>query len=185
MRIFAITNVVVTQSHSVSFIYSCLYSLHKDKLPNLWIPSTRPRCVFYNLLMLDSRQFGPNGACYGRGGQVLSKCRSRMAFRGFGRYLSLALPSTGMLCMSWWALEAMVLMAGMMPRPNLNVALMGIALNTSSAQYCLSRGMAGDCLPLECRSSQTFWLLNLCAPVREADLLMPKSCNFGWLMHLS
>ena len=53
-----------------------------------------------------------------------------------------------MLCMSWWALEAMVLMAGVLPRPSLNVAVMGICLNVSSAVFCISRGMSGLFLPL-------------------------------------
>ena len=36
----------------------------------------------------------------------------KRTFRGIGQYLALGIPSTMMLCLEWWAFEAMVLMSG-------------------------------------------------------------------------
>jgi hypothetical protein len=56
--------------------------------------------------------------------------RSREAVQDWWLYLRLALPSTAMLCVEWWAYEFCILMSGWLPNPKLHVAVMGMCANT-------------------------------------------------------
>lgn len=58
-------------------------------------------------------------------------CRSRESLQGWCLYLRLALPSTAMLCMEWWSYEICILMAGWLATPQLQVAVMGLCMNTT------------------------------------------------------
>ncbi|KAG2425324.1 hypothetical protein HXX76_013739 [Chlamydomonas incerta] len=57
------------------------------------------------------------------------------AWRGWGAYLKTALPSTAMSCLDWWVLEVMVLLSGLGPEPDTQVAAMGLCFNAFTLVY--------------------------------------------------
>ncbi|KAG2430718.1 hypothetical protein HYH02_013560 [Chlamydomonas schloesseri] len=59
----------------------------------------------------------------------------RAAWRGWGAYLRTALPSTAMSCLDWWVLEVMVLLSGLGPKPDTQVAAMGLCFNAFTLVY--------------------------------------------------
>ncbi|KAI3433740.1 hypothetical protein D9Q98_003547 [Chlorella vulgaris] len=67
---------------------------------------------------------------------------SRESFKGLGRYYRLALPSTMMVCLEWWAYELCIFMAGWMPQPTLHVSAMGVMMQVSGLAYMLPMGVA-------------------------------------------
>ena len=67
----------------------------------------------------------------------LPACRSRDCFKGLGTYYRLAVPSTLMVCLEWWAYEFCIFMSGWLPNPTLNVAAMGVMLQVSGFCYML------------------------------------------------
>lgn len=72
-------------------------------------------------------------------------CRSRDCLRGLGSYYALAVPSTLMVCLEWWAFEATIFVAGWLPGPTLAVAAMGTMMQVSGCAYMLPmvRGQGG------------------------------------------
>jgi len=42
---------------------------------------------------------------------------------------TLAVPTTMMICLDWWTWESMILLAGLLPNPDVNVAVMGLGFN--------------------------------------------------------
>ncbi|KAL4421824.1 hypothetical protein ABPG77_001613 [Micractinium sp. CCAP 211/92] len=71
---------------------------------------------------------------------------SREAFREWGGYLALALPSVVMICCKWWAFEFLLIMAGWFKDAQLAVATMGVLQLSSSIAFALFFGisMAGS-----------------------------------------
>ena len=66
---------------------------------------------------------------------------SRDALRGWGEYLRYGLPSVFMICCEWWTFEAVILMSGVLPDPSTALSTMGIAVDTSGAQFMLISGI--------------------------------------------
>jgi hypothetical protein len=64
-------------------------------------------------------------------------CRSRDCVKGLGAYYKLAVPSTLMVCLEWWAYEFCIFMAGWLPNPTLSVASVGVMLQVSGFCYML------------------------------------------------
>eukprot|EP00887_Chlorella_sp_A99_P007352 scaffold2.g7352.t1 len=66
---------------------------------------------------------------------------SREAFDALPQYLHYALPSVIMICVEWWTFECIILMAGLLPNPEVNLAAAGIGINTTGAvsrsQICI------------------------------------------------
>lgn len=57
-------------------------------------------------------------------------------FSGWYAYLTIALPATVMLCCEWWAFEVVAIFAGMLPDPDLTLAIQGICLSICAAIFC-------------------------------------------------
>ena len=70
-------------------------------------------------------------------------CRTLDAFRGWGQYLRLALPSVAMQSVEQVAFQGMIVMAGYLTAPDTNVAAMGIALTLSGLALMVNSGIAG------------------------------------------
>ncbi|GAB4817791.1 hypothetical protein N2152v2_004837 [Parachlorella kessleri] len=64
------------------------------------------------------------------------------SLRGWGSFLRLALPSTVMVCVEWWAFELCVLMSGWLPNPSLHVAVMGLCMNVQVSLYMFPMGLS-------------------------------------------
>ncbi|XP_020701225.1 protein DETOXIFICATION 48 [Dendrobium catenatum] len=57
------------------------------------------------------------------------------AFRGWAGLLRLSLPSCASVCLEWWWYELMILLCGLLSRPQAAVASMGILIQTTSLVY--------------------------------------------------
>ncbi|GAX82291.1 hypothetical protein CEUSTIGMA_g9720.t1 [Chlamydomonas eustigma] len=68
---------------------------------------------------------------------------SREAFNGWGAYLEVAVPSMIMVCLDWWVLEIMVLLAGLGANHEdcqMQVAAMGLMFSAFTLMYYFSDG---------------------------------------------
>ncbi|KAF3779834.1 DETOXIFICATION 16 protein [Nymphaea thermarum] len=66
---------------------------------------------------------------------------SKPALRSTVNFLRLATPSAAMICLEWWAFEIMILMSGLLPNAELEVSVLFIILNTSTAVYTIPEGL--------------------------------------------
>ncbi|XP_031474504.2 protein DETOXIFICATION 16-like [Nymphaea colorata] len=66
---------------------------------------------------------------------------SKPALRSAVNFLRLATPSAAMICLEWWAFEIMIFMSGLLPNAQLEVSVLSISLNTSSAVYTIPLGL--------------------------------------------
>ncbi|CAL5040403.1 unnamed protein product [Urochloa decumbens] len=57
-------------------------------------------------------------------------------------YLKLAIPSTFMTCLEYWAFEMVVLLAGFLPDPKLETSILSISLNTMWMVYTIPSGLS-------------------------------------------
>ncbi|PSC75850.1 MATE efflux family [Micractinium conductrix] len=68
--------------------------------------------------------------------------RDCLNLRALWAYTKLAVPSSAMTCLEWWAYEFCIFMAGWLPNPTLHVAAMGIMLQVSGFCYMLPVGLS-------------------------------------------
>ncbi|EFJ30475.1 hypothetical protein SELMODRAFT_270709 [Selaginella moellendorffii] len=66
---------------------------------------------------------------------------SAQAFEGFIEFLKLAIPSAVMVCFEWWSFEALVLLSGLLPNPQLDASVFSIILNTIATCYMIPSGI--------------------------------------------
>ena len=86
--------------------------------------------------------------------------RSWQCFRGWGPYVSLALPTVGACCLEWWLYEGLILIAGCFPSADAAVAAMGVGARCSL-------GKATWAATATCqRFCQTFVCLTKCSCTR-------------------
>ncbi|CAA7012954.1 unnamed protein product [Microthlaspi erraticum] len=64
------------------------------------------------------------------------------SFRYVVMNLTLSLPSAAMVCFEYWAFELLVLLAGLMPNPEINTSLVAICVNTEAICYMLTYGLS-------------------------------------------
>uniref|UniRef100_A0A804UAH7 Protein DETOXIFICATION n=1 Tax=Zea mays TaxID=4577 RepID=A0A804UAH7_MAIZE len=57
-------------------------------------------------------------------------------------YLKLAIPSTFMTCLEYWAFEMVVLLAGFLPDPKLETSILSVSLNTMWMVYTIPSGLS-------------------------------------------
>ncbi|KAM0913438.1 hypothetical protein ACQ4PT_012204 [Festuca glaucescens] len=67
---------------------------------------------------------------------------SRAVLKDVNMYLSLAIPSTFMTCLEYWAFEMVVLLAGFLPNPKLETSILSISLNTMWMVYTIPSGLS-------------------------------------------
>ncbi|CAG9460294.1 unnamed protein product [Pedinophyceae sp. YPF-701] len=65
------------------------------------------------------------------------------AFRGWGVYLRIAVPSTAMLVCEWWAFEFVLLAAGLLEDPDVALSAMGLCFQVTSLLYMVPLGLGG------------------------------------------
>ncbi|XP_066375550.1 protein DETOXIFICATION 17-like [Miscanthus floridulus] len=57
-------------------------------------------------------------------------------------YLKLAIPSTFMTCLEYWAFEMVVLLVGFLPDPTLETSILSVSLNTMWMVYTIPSGLS-------------------------------------------
>ncbi|XP_037469265.1 protein DETOXIFICATION 16-like isoform X2 [Triticum dicoccoides] len=67
---------------------------------------------------------------------------SRAVLKDVNLFLSLAIPSTFMTCLEYWAFEMVVLLAGFLPNPKLETSILSISLNTMWMVYTIPSGLS-------------------------------------------
>nr|AQM73451.1 MATE2 [Catharanthus roseus] len=81
---------------------------------------------------------------------VLRASRFKHTWKGFsmecfnhiGQTLKLAIPCAAMVCLEYWAFELLVLLAGVMPDPEITTSLIAICVNTESISYMFAYGLS-------------------------------------------
>lgn len=56
--------------------------------------------------------------------------------------LKLALPCAAMVCLEYWAFEILVLLAGLMPNPEITTSLIAMCVNTEAISYMIAYGLS-------------------------------------------
>ncbi|KAL2631924.1 hypothetical protein R1flu_016610 [Riccia fluitans] len=64
------------------------------------------------------------------------------ALEDLGSFLKLALSSTVMICLEYWSFEALVLTAGLLANPQLELAALSVCLNTITLNYMIPLGLS-------------------------------------------
>lgn len=57
-------------------------------------------------------------------------------------FLKLAIPSALMICMEYWAFEALIILSGLLPNPQLETSNLSICLSTTSLIYMIPLGLS-------------------------------------------
>ncbi|XP_042488412.1 protein DETOXIFICATION 16-like [Macadamia integrifolia] len=68
---------------------------------------------------------------------------SKEALHGILKFLRLAIPSAGMMCLEIWSFEMVVLLSGLLPNPRLETSVLSISLNTCALFYMIPLGLSG------------------------------------------
>ncbi|KAF0903749.1 hypothetical protein E2562_029105 [Oryza meyeriana var. granulata] len=68
--------------------------------------------------------------------------REALKLKDVHMYLRLAIPSTFMTCLEYWAFEMVVLLAGFLPNPKLETSILSISLNTMWMVYTIPSGLS-------------------------------------------
>ncbi|GAB4860997.1 Protein DETOXIFICATION 16 [Ancistrocladus abbreviatus] len=64
------------------------------------------------------------------------------ALQNIPSFLRLAIPSACMICLEMWSFEMMVLLAGLLPNPELETSVLSISLNTGSTVWMIPFGLS-------------------------------------------
>ncbi|TYG71628.1 hypothetical protein ES288_D05G412400v1 [Gossypium darwinii] len=67
---------------------------------------------------------------------------SSESFRLVFANLKLAIPSAAMVCLEYWAIELLVLLAGLMPNSEVTTSLIAMCVNTESIAYMITYGLS-------------------------------------------
>ncbi|GBF97494.1 hypothetical protein Rsub_10417 [Raphidocelis subcapitata] len=69
---------------------------------------------------------------------------SKEAFKGWGEYLHYGVPAAAHICCEWWALEVVILWAGLLPDAALSLSTMGLCFSINAYLYMLPLGLASS-----------------------------------------
>ncbi|WIA44443.1 hypothetical protein OEZ86_007198 [Tetradesmus obliquus] len=65
------------------------------------------------------------------------------AFRDWGMYIKMAVPSCVMICLDWWTFEVIVMLSGLLPNPEQTMSMMGITFNIHALCFFAAHGLSG------------------------------------------
>ncbi|KAJ7975781.1 Protein DETOXIFICATION [Quillaja saponaria] len=63
------------------------------------------------------------------------------AFLSIREFVQFAIPSAVMVCLEWWSFELIILLAGLLPNPQLETSVLSICLNTTTLHYFIPYGV--------------------------------------------
>ncbi|XP_024374051.1 protein DETOXIFICATION 16 isoform X2 [Physcomitrium patens] len=78
-----------------------------------------------------------SGAC-----EKTWKTFSREAFNHLHEFLRLAIPSCVMICLEYWCFEILVMAAGLLPNPQLELSSLSVCLSTITLNYMIPFGLS-------------------------------------------
>jgi len=61
----------------------------------------------------------------------------------WGTYIRVAIPSMIMICLDWWTFEIIVILSGLLPRPEMTMSMMGITFNVHALCFFAAHGLSG------------------------------------------
>ncbi|XP_050376052.1 protein DETOXIFICATION 16-like [Argentina anserina] len=67
---------------------------------------------------------------------------SKEAFQNVLTFLRLAIPSAVMVCLEMWSFELIVLLSGLLPKPELETSVLSISLNTAAMVWMIPFGLS-------------------------------------------
>lgn len=62
-------------------------------------------------------------------------------FHGIAEFFRFAIPSAVMICLEWWSFELLVLLSGLLPKPELETSVLSVCLTTISTLYAIPYGI--------------------------------------------
>lgn len=68
---------------------------------------------------------------------------SSEALHNIPAFLKLSIPSAFMVCLEMWSFELMVLLAGLLPNPELETSVLSVSLNTAATVWMIPFGLSG------------------------------------------
>jgi MATE family multidrug resistance protein len=66
---------------------------------------------------------------------------SREALSDIYNFLKLAIPSAVMLCLEYWSFEMLILLSGLLPKPELEMSVLSICISIASLAYMIPLGL--------------------------------------------
>uniref|UniRef100_A0A7N0VBY9 Protein DETOXIFICATION n=1 Tax=Kalanchoe fedtschenkoi TaxID=63787 RepID=A0A7N0VBY9_KALFE len=83
-------------------------------------------------------------ALYVRYSSACAKTRAPLSmdmFHGITQFFRLAIPSAVMICLEWWSFELLILLSGLLPKPELETSVLSICLSSISTLYSIPYGL--------------------------------------------
>ncbi|KAL6754135.1 MATE efflux family protein [Haematococcus lacustris] len=68
---------------------------------------------------------------------------TRECLSDWGTYIRVAIPSMVMICLDWWTFEIIVILSGLLPRPEMTMSMMGITFNVHALCFFAAHGLSG------------------------------------------
>ncbi|KAJ8447629.1 hypothetical protein Cgig2_031683 [Carnegiea gigantea] len=62
-------------------------------------------------------------------------------FHGIAEFFRFAIPSAVMICLEWWSFELLVLLSGLLPKPELESSVLSVCITTISTLYAIPYGV--------------------------------------------
>ncbi|GAB4840352.1 Protein DETOXIFICATION 12 [Ancistrocladus abbreviatus] len=83
-------------------------------------------------------------ALYMKYSMACAKTRSPLSMevlQGIREFFQFAVPSAVMICLEWWSFELLILLSGLLPKPELETSVLSICLTTISTLYGIPYGV--------------------------------------------
>ncbi|KAI3942840.1 hypothetical protein MKW92_049249 [Papaver armeniacum] len=81
-------------------------------------------------------------AAYSPSCELTRTSLTKEAFQGCGEFLRISVPSAVMVCLEWWSFELLILLSGLLPKPQLETSVLSICLTTISLVYMIPCGIS-------------------------------------------
>ncbi|KAK8957151.1 MATE efflux family protein 5 [Platanthera zijinensis] len=113
---------------------------------HLGIPGVALASVFtnLNLIVLLIAYLHFSGVHRRTGGLIPSSGDETFSFSGWCSLLTIAVPSCASVCLEWWWYEIMIILCGLLYRPQSTVASMGLLIQTTSLIYIFPSSLSAS-----------------------------------------
>ncbi|XP_051122248.1 protein DETOXIFICATION 12-like [Andrographis paniculata] len=121
-----------------SHVAVCWALVLKSELRNLGGAVAMGLSIWLNVIILS---------LYMKYSSKCARTRSSLSMRvvdGMKEFFCLAIPSAGMICLEWWSFELLILLAGLLPNPQLETSVLSVCLTTLATLYSIPYGLAAS-----------------------------------------
>lgn len=73
---------------------------------------------------------------------------SSLALEQSWPYCACAVWLQAMICVEWWCFEAIILLAGRLPQPEVAIDIVGICVNVATTTFMIPFGLSGQLVAL-------------------------------------